>query len=291
MMDNPYLPEDWTVTAMTEEIEDHFLLELVPREGDPVPDYIPGQFCQVSIPGIGEAPISLSSSPTRRDSIQICVRRVGRLTGAIARLTVGDALGLRGPLGNGYPIGQIRGRNVVILAGGLGMVPLRSLMRYVADSPGRFGKLTVLYGARTDRDFLFYDELARLDRSGLADVRFIAQETVPGGRFEGDRGGRTGFVTDLVSEVSSGAARTFAAMCGPPAFYRYAVKTLLDHGFSKAHIFMSLERRMECGVGKCGHCSVGYRYTCVDGPIFNYWDAFNMPELLEIREGQPWINS
>lgn len=292
MMHNPYLPEDWTITAKREEIEDHFFLELAPPCGSGAGDYIPGQFFEVSIPGIGEAPISVSSSPTRPGSLQMCVRKVGRLTSAISRLNVGDVLGLRGPLGNGYPLDQVLGRDVLILAGGLGMVPLRSLMRYIADCPERFGRLTVLYGARTDLELLFYDELIQLGKSGQAQVRLITQEAQPGGRYEADQGGRTGFVTDLLAAgVCRGPQKTFVAMCGPPVFYRYAVKTLLEEGFSKALIFMSLERRMECGVGKCGHCSVGYRYTCVEGPIFNYWDAYNTPELMELKKGQPWINS
>lgn len=291
-MHNPYLPEDWTITAMREEIEDHFFLELRPPAGSRVWDYTPGQFCGVSILGIGEAPISLSSSPTRPETLQMCIRKAGRLTSAVSKLSVGDVLGLRGPLGKGYPLEQIRGRDVLILAGGLGMVPLRSLMTYVLDNPERFGRLTVLYGTRTDLEFLFYDELTRLGKSGRAEIELITQEVRPGGRYRPENGDRKGFVTDLLAGgFCRSPGETFVAMCGPPVFYRYAVKTLLEKGFSKALIFMSLERRMECGLGKCGHCSVGYRYTCVEGPIFNYWDAYNTPELIEIREGQPWINS
>ncbi len=165
------------------------------------------------------------------------------------------------------------------------MVPLRSLLNYAADRPDRFGTVTLLYGARTDADLLFVDELGNLN--GKIEVHLAVQEVLDR---EGKFGGRTGFVTDLIPGSVNDASKTVAAVCGPPVFYRYAIRDLLAEGFSKKHIFMSLERRMECGVGKCGHCSVGYRYTCVDGPIFNYWDAFNIPELVEIKEGEPWIS-
>jgi NAD(P)H-flavin reductase len=290
-MSNLYLPAEWTVARIREEIEDHFFLELSPPEGEAFPDYIPGQFYELSIPGIGEAPISISSSPTRPGTLEMCIRKVGRLTAAVARLARDSKVGLRGPLGNGYQLDEARGRDVLILAGGLGIVPLRSLVRYITDRPADFSKMKVLYGARSDKDLLFYDELVTLGRETDAEVELIAQEASEDGKYRRDFPGQSGFVTDLVAGCCRAPADTFVAMCGPPVFYRYAVRDLLAEGFSKSHIYMSLERRMECGVGKCGHCSVGYRYTCIDGPIFNYWDAFNTPELVEMREGQQWINS
>ncbi len=163
-MENLYLPQDWQIADKKELISDHFLYVLVPPPGVVFPRFTPGQFFEVSVPGLGEAPFSVSSSPTRPGTLEICVRKVGRVSGAMARMRPGDILGIRGPLGNGYPLERIRGRDVLLLAGGLGMVPLRSLMRYVADRSLDHGRLTVLYGAGDDNGFLFFQESNRSSR-------------------------------------------------------------------------------------------------------------------------------
>ncbi|MDF1535919.1 MAG: FAD/NAD(P)-binding protein [bacterium] len=287
-MNNLYLTADWTILEIREIIPGHFFVSLSPSGGGGVPEYSPGQFFQISVHGIGEAPVSVSSSPTRPGTLEMCIRKVGRLTAAIAGLRAGNRVGIRGPFGNGFPLERMRGNDLVLLAGGLGIVPLRSLVNYAVDLPGEFGQVTVLYGAGTDAQLLFIDDLLGLSRD--INIQLIVQEITGAGPYEERFGDRTGFVTDLIPGSVTRPTRTFAAMCGPPVFYRYAVSALLAEGLSKRLVYMSLERRMECGIGKCGHCGVGYRYTCVDGPIFNYWDAFNMPELIEMREGEPWIS-
>jgi sulfhydrogenase subunit gamma (sulfur reductase) len=235
----------------------------------------PGQFVMLSVPGAGEAPISISSSPTRPEVLELCVRRVGRVTAALHRLRPNDVVGLRGPYGNGFPVEVLERNDVLLIAGGLGMAPLRSLLWYTLDARGRFGAITLLYGARTPRDMLFRDELVSLaDRPDLTCLLTVDRDP------DGGWTHTIGLLPSLLDRIRTAPATTYAAVCGPPVVYRFVLERLLALGFSKDRILMSLERRMKCGVGKCGHCSIGYKYTCLHGPIFTYWDAINLPELV-----------
>lgn len=235
----------------------------------------PGQFVMLSVPGAGEAPISISSSPTRPEVLELCVRRVGRVTNALYRLRATDHVGVRGPYGNGFPVERLEGNDLLLVAGGLGMAPLRSLLWYALDRRDRFGAVTLMYGARTPADMLFRDELVSLaDRRDLSCLLTVDRDPV-GGWTQ-----RVGLLPSLFDGVTFQPGRTHAAVCGPPIVYRLVLDRLLALGFSKDRILMSLERRMKCGIGKCGHCSVGYKYTCLHGPIFSYWDAINLPELV-----------
>jgi sulfhydrogenase subunit gamma (sulfur reductase) len=262
-------------------VPDNHCFEL--RFEDPVAadsfTYTPGQFVEISLIGTGEAPISLCSSPTRRGSIELCVRRMGRVTSALYRLSENDRIGIRGPYGNGFPLDRIEGNDLLLIAGGLGMAPLRSLLVYALDNRRSFGRIILLYGARTPEDILFRDELDPLRRRNDVEVELIVQLAykLKGAlRWEG----RTGMVTDLFDDLKITPEKTFAVMCGPPVFYKYVLEKLLERNLSKDRILMSLERRMECGIGKCGHCAIGYKYTCLDGPVFSYWDVLNLPELI-----------
>jgi NAD(P)H-flavin reductase len=235
----------------------------------------PGQFVMLSVPGAGEIPISISSSPTRAGVLELCIRRVGRVTDALYRLRTNDLVGVRGPYGNGFPIEQMRGNNVLLVAGGLGMAPLRSLLWYTLDRRDEFAELTLMFGARSPEAMLFRDELVGLiGRSDLHCLLTVDRDT------SGAWKGYVGYVPALFDHTTIDASATYAAVCGPPIVYRYVLQRLLELGFSKDRILMSLERRMMCGVGKCGHCSIGYKYTCLHGPIFTYWDALNLPEMV-----------
>lgn len=235
----------------------------------------PGQFVMLSVPGAGEAPISISSSPTRPGVLELCVRRVGRVTGALYRLEANDVVGIRGPYGNGFPVDRIRGNDLLIAAGGLGMAPLRSLLWYAIDHRDLFRSITLMYGARTPDRMLFRDELVSLlDRTDLRCL--LCVDADPSGTWQA----RVCQLPGLFERVEADPTTTYAAVCGPPVVYRFVLQHLLALGFPKDRILMSLERRMKCGVGKCGHCSVGYKYTCMHGPIFTYWDAINLPEIV-----------
>jgi len=239
--------------------------------------YRPGQFVELSILGVGEAPFSLSSAPTRQGAFQLGIRRVGALTFYLFdHVHEGDPVGIRGPFGNGFPVDRMHDRDVLLIAGGLGIVPIRGMLQYLVDLRTGFRRVTLLYGARTPDEVLFADELEAVGRRG--DVEVLLTVDDPAGlRWSG----RIGRVTELVPAVRPDAHRSIAIACGPPAFYRSLLDILVDTGFGKDRIFLSLERRMECGVGKCGHCAVGYTFTCLHGPVFSYWDAVNLPELID----------
>jgi NAD(P)H-flavin reductase len=235
----------------------------------------PGQFVELSVIGTGEAPISISSSPTRRGVLELCVRRAGRTTSALFRLPANALVGIRGPYGNGFPIGEMEGQDLLIVAGGLGMAPLRSLLWYALDRRERFGAVTLMYGARTPGDMLFRDELVSLANLEAINT-LLTVDRDPTGTWAHN----IGLLPELFKKAHLDPRRTYAAVVGPPVVYKFVLRELLAMNFSKDRILMSLERRMKCGVGKCGHCSVGYKYTCIHGPVFTYWDAINLPEIV-----------
>jgi sulfhydrogenase subunit gamma (sulfur reductase) len=277
LADSPYQPYLARIVRIYQMVPDHyvFTLRFLDNELARSFEHKPGQFVMLSVIGTGEAPISISSSPTRPEVLELCVRRTGRVTNALYRLRTNDVVGVRGPYGNGYPVEKMHGSDLVMAAGGLGMAPLRSLLWYALDHRDRFGAVTLLYGTKSPDLMLFRDELQSLvDRADMKCL--LTVDADPTGTWPN----RIGVLPMLFDHAPIDAARTYAAVCGPPVVYKYVLQRLLKLGFSKDRILMSLERRMKCGVGKCGHCSVGYRYTCIHGPIFTYWDALNLPEMI-----------
>lgn len=235
----------------------------------------PGQFVEVSLFGIGEAPISISSSPSRSNgTFELCVRRVGDLTNALHQMEPGAMVGIRGPFGKGFPVGKMKGKDVLFAAGGLGLAPLRSLINEVLDQRGSFGRVIILYGTKHPSEILFKDELAEWD--GRDDVEF--HMTVDRG--DGDWQGNVGVITTLFPKVTINPRDTVAAICGPPIMYRFVLMEMLGKGLSETQIYLSLERRMKCGVGKCGHCQINELYCCQDGPVFRYSDIKALEEAL-----------
>jgi len=238
--------------------------------------YRPGQFVELSVLGVGEGPFSLPTSPTRRGVLELGIRRAGTLTGYLFdHVSEGSTVGIRGPLGNGFPVDALEGRDLLLVAGGLGMVPLRGLLQYVIDLRHRFGRVLVLYGSRSPDQVLFLDELESLKRRGDAEI-LLSVDSTRGMPWSDS----VGVVTELIDGLELDVDKTTAVACGPPVFYRFMLDKLVSAGLGKDRIFLSLERRMECGVGKCGHCAVGYTFTCLHGPVFSYWDAINLPELI-----------
>lgn len=227
-------------------------------------DHEPGQFVMVSIPGVGEAPISISSSPTHRSSFDLVVRNVGKLTAALHKLEAGDSVGIRGPFGKGFPTQILEGNDLLFVAGGLGIVPLRSLINFVIDNRRDFGKVNILLGCKTPKDMLFGDELEHW--SERLDVNFNC--TVD--KSDPDWKGNVGLITSLIPGITLDTDRTFAVVCGPPIMYKFVIKELLAKGIPARQILVSLERHMKCGVGKCGHCQIANYYCCQDGPVFSY---------------------
>jgi sulfite reductase subunit B len=227
-------------------------------------DHEPGQFVQVSLFGVGEAPISVSSSPAKRGLFDLCVRNVGRVTAALHRLQAGDELGIRGPFGKGFPIRTLAGNDLLLIAGGLGLVPLRSLIHYAMDNRREFGQINILLGCKNPQSMLFGDELEEWGRR--LDVNFLC--TVDKG--DPDWKGNVGLITSLIPGINLHPQHTYAVVIGPPIMYKFVLKELVAKQIPENHILVSLERHMKCGLGKCGHCQINGYYCCQDGPVFFY---------------------
>jgi NAD(P)H-flavin reductase len=235
----------------------------------------PGQFVMVSVFGSGEAPISISSPPNPGSpSFQLCIRDAGTLTHHLHGLPEGARVGIRGPFGNGFPVEEMEGNDILFMAAGLGLAPLRSLIRHVLDRRSRFGKVTILCGTRNPGERLFREELEEYTND--ESIRFL--ETVDVG--DETWTGRVGVITTLLKGLEIRPRNTVAAVCGPPIMYKFAVLELLGRGFQEGRIYLSLERRMCCGMGKCGQCQINGVYVCKNGPVFRYLDAKRLPEAL-----------
>ena len=258
----------------TRQMTPHEKLFEIALGGDRSLDHEPGQFVMVSLFGVGEAPISVCSSPTNRGSFELCVRAVGRVTETMHRLEAGDEIGIRGPFGKGFPIRVLEGNDLLIIAGGLGIVPLRSLINFVFDNRRDFGKIHTLLGCKSVDDILFGDELEQWMMR--MDVHYEC--TLDKGAAEW--AGHVGLITSLIPGVHLEPERTFAIVVGPPIMFRFVIKELLAKNIPESQILVSLERHMKCGMGKCGHCQIQDYYCCTDGPVFNYSDIKHIKEAM-----------
>jgi sulfite reductase subunit B len=268
-----YLPVMAEITAVRQMTALEKLFEIrLPEDAEL--GHRPGQFVEVSLFGIGEAPFSISSSPTQRGRFELGVRNVGMLTDVMHRMTAGEKLGIRGPFGNGFDVETFKGKDVLIIAGGIGLVPLRSMINYVIDKRADFGRLIICYGSKSDAELLFAEEREAWE----ADPRIELHVTVD----HGSAGwtGHTGVITTLIPGLDLDLSNTLACVCGPPIMYRFVLLALNSKGLPAENVFMSLERRMKCGVGKCGHCQINHSYVCQDGPVYNYTDIKNLQEAL-----------
>ncbi|MBU0687103.1 MAG: FAD/NAD(P)-binding protein [Candidatus Margulisbacteria bacterium] len=237
-------------------------------------DHEPGQFVEVSLFGVGEAPISVTSSPTKRGSFELAVRNVGKVTGALHKLKEGDEVGIRGPFGKGFPVRIFEGNDLLCVAGGLGIVPLRSLINYVIDNRRDFGKVEILLGCKTPKDMLFNEEVDEWNKRLDVKLNCTVDKADP------DWKGNVGLITSLIPGINLKPERTFAVVVGPPIMYKFVIKELLKKEIPERHILVSLERHMKCGLGKCGHCQINNFYCCQDGPVFSYDKIKNIPEAL-----------
>lgn len=232
----------------------------------------PGQFVEVSIFGAGEAPISITSAPSSDNCFELCIREVGMFTEMIHKLKAGDKLGIRGPFGQGFDVNEFYGKDILIIGGGIGIVPLRSLINYIMNNRQDFGRLIITYGAKNAQDLLFPDELKLWESD--PDIEF--HQTVDYG--DENWKGNVGVITTLIPPLNLDLNNTIACITGPPIMYKFVLLTLQSKGLPEENIYMSLERKMKCGVGKCGHCQINHSYVCQDGPVYHY------PELKLIRE-------
>jgi len=249
------------------------LFEVALADGE-VLDHEPGQFVMVSLPGIGEVPISVCSSPTKRDSFELCVRAVGKVTRSLHKLKAGDEIGIRGPYGKGFPIRILEGNDLLLIAGGLGLAPLRSLITYVLDNRRDFGKVHLLFGCKEPKEILFSDELEKWNERTDLHYACTVDRAAP------EWAGNVGVITTLIPGVDIEPARTFAAIVGPPVMYNFVIKELKSKGVPARQILLSFERNMKCGNGKCGRCQIQNLYCCQDGPVFNYEKIKNLSEAI-----------
>ncbi len=272
-----YVPEKVKIARVERftETERFFRLELLSGKSL---GHDPGQFVQVSILGIGEAPISISSPPSPGNTFEICVRAVGDVTNKLHTLNEGDTIFIRGPFGHGFDADIMRrmeGKHLLFIGGGIGYVPLRSLINNVIKEPGKYAKISILFGCKRPAERLYVNELAEL-AAMKGKVEFL--ETVD--RAADGWNGNVGVITTLIPKVDLDPQRTIAVIVGPPIMYKFVLISLMDKRLPKENIYMSLERRMKCGVGKCGHCKMEGIYVCQEGPVFNYADVQNNEEVL-----------
>ena len=258
-MSDPMVPTPLPIARVTRETHDTFTL------GFDVPGFrfAPGQFNMLYVFGVGEAAISLSGDPARPDDLVHTIRAVGSVTDALAALACGGVVGVRGPYGHGWPLEEARGRDLVLVAGGLGLAPLRPVVYHVARHRDAYGRVALVYGARTPRDLLYRDELDRWRARGV-DVRITVD------RGGDDWRGDMGVVPALLDRLEVAAARAVAFVCGPEVMMRFCVRALERAGLAAERIHLSMERSMRCALGWCGHCQYGPSFLCKDGPVLDY---------------------
>ena len=238
----------------------------------------PGQFLEVSVLGYGEGAFGIANSPLDNSYIEVSINKVGLLTSAIHNLKKGDKVYLRGAFGNGFDLDYLRNKNIIFVAGGCGLPPLRSVFEYVHDRRDEFKDIFILIGARTPQDLLFVDEYGHWE--DFANVLITVDE--PG---EQDWRGHTGVITVLFDKVKLPIEDTVSLVCGPPIMYKFVIQKLIELNMREQDILVSLERNMKCGVGLCQHCTVGKRYVCKDGPVFSYAETKDMFDKGHDEEG------
>lgn len=265
-----FLGQPATITSIQPLTEKEKLFILALASKQPL-GHVPGQFVEVSLPGYGEAPISVASS-CADEHLQLCVRSVGSVTGALHRLEPGAVIQLRGPFGRGFPIARMRGRDLLLVAGGLGLAPLRSLIQHVLTHRPDFGHVTILIGARNPAELLFRQEYSAWERSHDVDVHITVD------RADDDWNGHVGVITTLFPRIKIEPKNTVVAIVGPPVMYRFALAETFAKGVAEEQVYVSLERRMKCGVGKCGHCQINGVYVCQKGPVFSYAEISTLEE-------------
>ncbi len=234
-------------------------------------NYKPGQFIQVSILGIGECPISIASSPTQGRFLEFTVRAAGRLTRLIHQLNAGDRIYIRGPYGNPFPLNRAKNKDLYFIAGGIGLPPLRGVIVSALKKRANFGKIRILYGAKTPDELCFRDELDSWNRAPDTEVLLTVDK--PDKNWKGN----VGVVTTLWNKTNMNNSSGIAFVCGPPIMFKFVVDKLLASGFKDKNIYLTLERYMKCGIGKCGHCNIGEKFVCTDGPVFDYHSIKELP--------------
>jgi sulfhydrogenase subunit gamma (sulfur reductase) len=279
-MRNPYIPYPVTIADITIENDAKdlktFKLVFEKEENLRAFTYMPGQFAEVSVFGMGESPFGIASSPTEEGSLLFTVKRTGTVTAELHNSESGRKIGVRGPLGNTFPWDRMEGKNIVIVGGGFAFTTLRSAIIYMlnAKNRSRFGTITVLYGAREPGELMYKDVLQQWEADSNIDLTLTVDRAPENNGWHRE----VGLVPNILKEVVAPSPdNAIVLVCGPPIMLRFTNPVLLELGFKKEDIILSLENRMKCGIGKCGRCNVGPKYVCIDGPIFTYAELEHLP--------------
>ena len=277
-MENPYIPypvriDDITIENNAKDLKT-FKLVFDSEEDRSRFSYLPGQFAEVSVYGKGESPFGIASSPTEGGYLLFTVKRMGAVTKELHASEPGRKVGVRGPLGNPFPWERLKGKNIVIVSGGFAFTTLRSAITYMLDKEHRnqFGNIVAVYGARDPGELLYKNVLRSWEARSDIDLT-LAVDRAPNNGWDG----KVGLVPNILKEVNPKSENTMALVCGPPIMIRFTIPVLLELGFDKEDIILSLENRMKCGFGKCGRCNVGAKYVCLDGPVFTYAELEHLP--------------
>ncbi len=271
--DKVYKCEIINIIELTE-LEKLFHIRIIDNEERNIFYFRPGQFIMIEIPGFGEIPISLSSSPNNREFIEVCIRRAGKVTDILHKAKKGSKIGIRGPFGTSFPMEEMEGHNVLLIAGGLGLAPLRAPIFWVCDYRNKYKNVSILYGAKDPGRLLFTYQYEEVKNVYNIDIRTIVEKA------DKDWKGPVGMITSLFDGMDIDTYNTYAIVCGPPLMFKFVCSHLSETGIPMNRLFVSLERRMHCGMGKCCRCMVGSTFTCVDGPVFDFWSVLNLKESI-----------
>jgi len=264
VINDPMLTQPYRVQSVSKETPDTFTLKLAPEPGSNGTSFRPGQFSMLWVFGVGELPISISGNPAEPEQLVYTVRSVGQATNALVKQSAGSNVGVRGPFGTGWPVEAARGRDVIVVAGGIGLAPLRPVIYEVLHHRQDYGRLVVLYGARSPRDLLYRKELTAWARHRETQVAVTVDYGGMSWR------GHVGVVTTLFKYARLKPANSVAMVCGPEIMMRFVTRELISYGLNHNDIYLSMERNMKCAVGFCGHCQYGPHFICKDGPVFPY---------------------
>ena len=273
MRKDPLIPMIGVVTKIRVDTPDVKTFRVVGLDGEKPFEHIPGQCAMLSIPGVGEAMFSITSSPTNKEYQEFSIKKCGQLTDYLHSLEVGDEITVRGPYGNHFPVeDKLKGKNLLFIAGGIGLAPLRSVINYVLDNRSDYGTVDILYGSRSKDDLVQLKEIQDvwMKTEGVNVYLTIDREQ------EG-WDGHVGFVPAYLKELGFDTNKT-ALLCGPPIMIKFCLASLIEMGFSKEQVYTTLELRMKCGIGKCGRCNVGAKYVCKDGPVFRFDELGELPD-------------
>lgn len=270
---NPYLPMLATVAEVIDETHNIRTLRLVLKDSQQMADFRfePGQVGQISVFGVGESTFVIDSPPSEKHFLQFSIMKAGEVTEAIHRLAPGDTVGLRAPLGNYFPYNDWKGRNIFFIGGGIGMAPIRTIMLYLLEHKADYGKISLLYGARSPKDMAFSYELDAWMHNPDLDCHLCIDN--PHEQWHH----KVGLIPKVLEEINPAPENTVAVLCGPPIMIRFTLQTLAKLGFEPQNIVTTLEKRMKCGIGICGRCNIGDRYVCVDGPVFTMKELDSLP--------------